>query len=87
MTLHLDSIDAVPLAADQFSFEFRSWLAALVDNLNYTISQLQANTIAPSYTTTEITAMAPDADNGALFYDTTTNELKAKVNNIIVVIA
>lgn len=90
MAVFLDRIDAVPLAADDFSFEFRAWLAVLVDSLNSALSQIQNNfnsLSAPQYTTIDIAANLADAANGALFYDTDLNQLQAKVNGILVVLA
>lgn len=85
--IFLDRIDAVPLAADNFSFEFRAWLAVLVDSLNSIVQTLEDNLIAPSYTTAQITVLAVNAQNGSIYYDITTHQLKAKVNDVIVVLA
>lgn len=41
MTLFLDRIDAVPLQNEDFSFEFNSWAAVLVDSLNENLSDIQ----------------------------------------------
>lgn len=41
----------------------------------------------PQQTTANITTIAPDMPNGTLWYDTDTNELKGKINGVVVVIA
>lgn len=90
MTFQLDRIDAVPLAADNFSVEYRAWVAVLVDSLNSVINTVENalnNLAAPQFTTAEIAALVSDAPNGALFYDTTLNQLQAKVNGVLVVLA
>ena len=85
-TVQLENIDPAPVRAGEFNSEFFSWLCVLVDSLNYTITQLQA-AITQTNTTTEITTISPGFANGTLFYDSTTNQLKAKVNGVIVVLA
>jgi len=90
MALNLDRFDSVPLTADDFSFEFRVWLTILVDSLNQVIGTIESsfnNLAAPSYTTVEIAALLADAPNGALFYDTDLDQLQAKVNGLLVVLA
>lgn len=74
---------------DHFSPEFQTWVSNLIDTLNTNLTKLQTEVnqvIAPSYTTAEITTLAASSPNGTLWYDTTTNELKAKVNNVVVVL-
>ena len=83
----LDRVDSVPIAADEFSEQFTSWLIGLVDSFNINVQSLEDHLFAPQYTTTEITALAISDPNGAIYYDTTTNQLKAKVNGVVVVIA
>lgn len=46
-SLLLDRIDSVPLAADNFSSEFQSWLTVLVDSLNSVINTLEGLAINP----------------------------------------
>lgn len=91
MAIFLQRIDAFSPAADsEFSFSYITWLAVLIDTLNGIISTIQDRlnqTSAPQYTTVQITALAVDAPNGTLWYDTDTNELKAKVNGVVVVLA
>lgn len=94
MAFFIERINSVALNNESFSSDFSAWLANTVDTLNESISEIQNalnrydnGLIAPSYTTAEITAFAPNADNGTLWYDTDTDELKAKVNNVVVVIA
>ena len=89
MAIFLDRIDAVPLGYDDLSFELDSWLSLVPDTLNENFQEIELafnNLAAPQYTTLEITTLAVDAPNGALWYDTTTNQLKAKVNGVVVVI-
>lgn len=91
MAIILDRVDAVPLNADDFSFEFKAWLSVLTDSLNAMIQQLEDYInlpYAPSYTTAEINTIAAltTTQNGTFFYDTDTNQLKAKVNGLPVVI-
>lgn len=58
------------------------------EELNQTLRDNLVNSInSPQFTTAEITTLAPDLPNGAILYDTTTNQLKGKVNGSIVVIA
>jgi len=83
----LDKIDSVPLEADNFSVEFRSWVTLLVDSFNINVQTLEDNLIAPQYTTAEITALAVSDPNGAIYYNTSTNQLQAKVNGVVVVLA
>lgn len=92
--IFLDRIDSVPLENDDFSFSMESWLSVLVDTLNEntvdTQNALNANInglVVPSFTTAQITTLAVDAANGTMWYDTDTNQLKAKVNGVVVVIA
>ena len=92
--LFLQRIDAVPLIGNGLNPELNRWLATLVDTLNTTIQEVQdaLNALnqygltAPSFTTTQITALAVDAPNGTMWYDQTTNNLKAKINGIVVII-
>lgn len=89
MSIILERIDSVPLRADDFSPEFFAWLSVLSDALNSVIQQIQDFInlpYAPSLTTAEITALSATVPNGTFFYDTDTNQIKAKSNNVIVVI-
>lgn len=94
MAIFLEKINAAPLNNEEFSFQMNSWISVLVDTLNEILVQIEDGLnrfdnglVAPSFTTAEITALAVSATNGTLWYDTTTNQLKAKVNNVVVVIA
>jgi hypothetical protein len=88
-TIQLDRLDSVPLQADNFSFEFKAWVAILVDSLNTTIETIEnefntpVQNIAPSYTTAQIAALALTAPNGSLWYDTTANHLVALINGVV----
>ncbi len=90
MAIFLERIDSLPtLSNSEFSFEFNSWLAVMIDTLNEALATIQDElnqTVAPSFTTAQITTLALTAPNGSLWYDTTTNQLKAKVNGVVVVI-
>jgi hypothetical protein len=94
MSVFLDRVNSVPSPGDGFSFEFNSWLSVLVDTLNETLSLIQNELnrydnglYAPQFTTAQITTLSATAADGTMWYDTTTNELKAKVNGVVVVIA
>lgn len=91
MSLFLQRIDAFSPAADsEFSFSYITWLSVLIDTLNEIIATIQDalnQTSAPQYTTAQITTLALTSPNGTLWYDITTNELKALVNGVVVVLA
>jgi hypothetical protein len=90
MAITLQRVDTVPIEGNKFTFEFQQWVATLVDSLNTTISEIEArlNVVeAPNYTTDEITALAVAAPNGSFWYDSILNQIKAKSNNVVVVIA
>lgn len=94
MALFLDKIDSAPLADDNFSFSFNSWVSNTVDALNETILDIQnqfngisQGLVPPQLTTAQITVLSVNATNGTIWYDTTTNQLKAKINGVVVVIA
>lgn len=78
MSIFLDRIDAVPLQGEEFSFEYNSWVAVLVDTLNENLSDIQ-NAFnlftAPNYTATEINDLfiAGSLVDGIVLYDTTNN--------------
>lgn len=88
--VNLVRVDAVPLKADKFSAEFERWLVTLVDSINETIQQIEDSfnngITAPSYTTAQITTLALTAPNGTFWYDTDTNQIKAKSNGVVVVV-
>ncbi len=88
--IFLEFVDTVPLEGnEQLTFELQRWLTTLADTINSSFQQLQDsinNLAAPQFTTAQITALAAHAPNGALFYDTDTDQLKAKVNGIVVVL-
>lgn len=93
MSVFLGRIDAAPLSGSEFKPNFLQWIAVLVDTLNQTLESIQTGlnandngTLVPSFTTAEITTLALTAANGTLWYDATTNQLKAKVNNAVTVI-
>ncbi len=78
MTIFLDRINAAPLNSEEFSFEFNSWVAVLVDVLNEDLSDIQ-NLFnlygGQPYTATEINALftAGTLANGIFLYDSTNN--------------
>lgn len=47
MAVFLDRIDAVPLAADPFSDEYKAWVTVLVDSLNSVINTVEQNLVTP----------------------------------------
>ena len=78
MTIFLDRIDAVPLQGEEFSFEYNSWVAVLVDTLNENLADIQSTINlfgGQSYTATEINDLftAGALVNGIFLYDTTNN--------------
>lgn len=89
--IFLDRVDAAPLANDDFSFEFNSWVANTVDVLNEVIIDIQnqlngANfgTYTTPKTSVEITALInmnaiPVLPVGTIWFDTTLNKLKVLV--------
>jgi hypothetical protein len=89
MRVNLNRINAVPLAEETFSAEFKSWVSVLVDSLNQEIGTIVTElnrVVPPSFTTVQITTLAVTAPNGEMWYDTDTNEIKAKVNGVVVVV-
>ena len=88
--LFLDRIDAAPMQGnEQFTFELQRWFSTLVDTMNTSLEVIQNQfngLAAPQYTTAQITTLALSAPNGALWYDTDTNNIKAKVNGSVVVV-
>ena len=92
----LDFIDSVPVQGNEqiLTFELIRWLSTLADTLNSTIQQVQdaLNAVsqygltAPSFTTTEITALSASAPNGTMWYNTTTNHLVALINGSVVTV-
>lgn len=94
MSVFLERVNSAPLSNSGFTFEFNSWVSILVDTLNEVIANIQDEInrydnglYAPQFTTAQITTLAATAANGTMWYDTTTNQLKAKVNGVVVVIA
>jgi len=78
MSFFLDRIDSVPGQNEDFSFEFSSWLAVLVDTLNENLLDLERIVnlfTSQSYTAAEIAQMFTDGDleNGIFLYDTDNN--------------
>lgn len=49
---YLDRIDAVPLAADAFSNEYKAWVTVLVDSLNSAIQTIEDSLLVPLVVTT-----------------------------------
>ncbi len=49
--IFLDRIDSVPLAADEFSFEFRAWATVLVDSLNSIVAAIEPLVLLPAIIT------------------------------------
>lgn len=82
----LQRVDSVPLPGNDLTNELNQWLTTLVDTLNTTFQQIEDALIAPSYTTAQITALAVTAPNGSFWYDTDTNQIKAKSNGVVVVV-
>lgn len=73
MPRFLDRIDAVPLAADPFSDEYKAWVTVLVDSLNSVIEAVEQSLnvlTVPSHTTAEIVSLSSSTPNGTLFYAT-----------------
>ncbi len=89
MAINLERTDSVVLEGNSFTREFFSWITTLVDSLNTTIEQIENYVnlpYAPSFTTAQIATLSVNAPNGSWYYDTDTNQLKAKVNGVVVVI-
>ena len=74
MAIFLERVDSSPVQGNEFSFEFSSWVANLVDSLNEFIQEVETlfnEDFGPQgYTTAEITAMAPNARDGVIWYCT-----------------
>ena len=91
MAINLIRVDSAPIRDEDFSPELSRWFPSVVDSVNESFQLLEdtVNTFAaPQYTTVQITAFGldPNVPNGSIFYDTTSNQLKAKVNNAIQVL-
>lgn len=89
MTIFLDRIDAVPLQGEDFTFEYNSWVAVLVDTLNENLSDIQTALnlfTAPNYTAVEIADLlsAGSLVNGIVLYDTTNNVYVGMQNGSLV---
>lgn len=93
--ISLERIDSVPLQGTEFTFEMQRWLATLVDNLNTTIGLLESTLnqfvlvnglVMPQYTAAQISALAVDAVNGTLWYNTTTNQVDAFSNSTVKIV-
>lgn len=96
LALMLPRIDACPVQEDDLTRELKMWLSVLVDTINSDLEIIETDLnsfasprglTAPSHTTVEITALAMDAPNGSFWYDTDTNNIKAKSNGVVVIIA
>lgn len=71
MAIFLDRIDSAPLNSDEFSFEFTSWVAVLVDTMNETLEDVQDRLNQPQlqpFTQAQIIAAAADAPDGSIWY-------------------
>ena len=91
MLFFIEKIDAAPLADDDFSFSFNSWVSVMVDTLNEGLlniqNQLNGQGIASFITlktSAQITALInmnalPVLPIGSLWFDTTLNKLKVLV--------
>lgn len=93
-TVFLDRIDSAPLADDDFSFSYNSWVSNLVDTLNESLNTIQnqingisLGLVAPSLTTAEITALTMPSDldninlyrpNGTIWFNTTLSKLQVQ---------
>ena len=89
MALFLDRVDSVPLANTNFTFEYSSWVAHLVDILNEVINDTQnaLNTLlASSYSAAQIATMfsSGQLSNGVLLYDTTNNVYVGMISGALV---
>jgi hypothetical protein len=92
--IFLDRIDAAPLADDDFSFSFNSWVSNIVDTLNESLNTIQnqlngisLGLVAPSLTTDQITALTMPTDlnninlyrpNGTIWFNTTLSKLQVQ---------
>lgn len=93
-TVFLDRIDAAPLADDDFSFSFNSWVANIVDTFNESLNTIQnqfngisLGLVAPSLTADEIAALTMPSDlnninlyrpNGTIWFNTTLSKLQVQ---------
>jgi hypothetical protein len=66
MTMLLDRIDSVPLAADAFSEEYKAWVAILVDSLNSVINTIEPVLLYPA----TISGIAQAASVGQIYTPT-----------------
>ena len=94
MTTFLTRIDSAPLQDLDLSTDFEVWISNLVDTLNDDLNLIQDSVNLyndglkfPQFTTAEITALALTADDGTSWYDTDTNNIKAKIGGVVVVVA
>lgn len=95
MSVFLDRLDSAPLADDDFSFTFNSWISNVVDTLNENISDIEEQlngledaTFITRKTSAQITALIsmnafPVLDVGSLWFDTTISKLKVLVTAAI----
>jgi len=74
MDVFLNRIDAAPLYAEEFSFDFESWVSNFVDGLNFTLSEIQdeinSKNQLPQLTQAAIVALGPTAVDGEMWYCT-----------------
>lgn len=87
MAIFFDRVDSAPLADNDFSFSFNSWVSNTVDTLNEDISEIQNQfnglgdaTFITNKTTAQINALIamntlPVLNVGALWFDTTLSKL------------
>lgn len=88
MIVFLDRINSAPLADDDFSFSYNSWVANTIDSLNEIIADIEAQlnglglaTYTTQMTTAQITALIsmtalPVLPVGSLWFDTTVGKLR-----------
>jgi hypothetical protein len=94
--IFLDRVDAAPLANDDFSFEYNSWVANTIDVLNEVIIDVQdqlngagqRGTGITRKTSAQITALidmnaTPVLEEGVMWFDTTIKKLKVLVTEAI----
>lgn len=90
MAVSISRVNTYSPAPQEFTFLFSSWISNTIDTINEAFNLIEARLnqlSAPQFTTVQITALAVDAPNGTFWYDTTTDQLKAKVNGVVVVLA
>jgi hypothetical protein len=88
----LDRINAAPIEADNFSFDFISWISTFVDTMNSILDDIQISLnsnddgiIVPQFTTAEIITLSATADDGTLWYctDSSPPNFVGKINGAL----